>query len=53
MIWLALFLWSETRSESFFLLVDGQVLAKDEIFLILVLFYAIMSRNNKGSNEYL
>ena len=29
------------------------VLAKDDFFLILVLFYAIMSRNIKGSNEYL
>lgn len=32
MIWLALFLWSETRSESFFLLVDGRVLEKDGFF---------------------
>lgn len=53
MIWLALFLWSETRSESFFLLVDGRVLAKDDFFLILDLFYAIISRHIKGSNEYL
>ena len=53
MIWLALFLWSETRSESFFLLVDGRVLATDDFFLILVFFYAIMSRNINGSNEYL
>lgn len=45
MMWLTPFLWSKIRNST-----------KHEnigIFLILLLFYAIMSRNNKGSNEYL
>ena len=46
------FLQSE-QEVNYFLQVDWRLLAKDEIFLILVLFYAIMSRNNKGSNEHL
>lgn len=45
MIWLALFLWSEIRNAT-----KPKLL---EFFLILVLFYAIMSRHIKGSNEYL
>ena len=49
------FLQSE-QEVNYFLQVDWRLLAKPEIvrfFLILVLFYAIMSRNIKGSNEYL
>ncbi len=45
MIWLTLFLWSKIRTAT-----------KTEnigVFLMLLLFYAIMSRHIKGSNEYL
>ena len=49
------FLQSE-QEVNYFLQVDWRLLAKPEtadFFLILVLFYAIMSRNLKGSNEHL
>ena len=49
------FLQSE-QEVNHFLRVDRRLLAKPEtvgIFLILVLFYDIMSRHIKGSNEYL
>lgn len=46
------FLQSE-QEVNHFLQVDWRLLAKDGFFLMLLLFYAIMSRNIKGSNEYL
>lgn len=49
------FLQSE-QEVNYFLQVDWRLLAKPETvrcFLILILFCAIMSRNIKGSNEYL
>ena len=49
------FLQSE-QEVNYFLQVDWRLLAKPEsvgFFLILVLFYDIMSRHIKGSNEHL
>ena len=49
------FLQSE-QEVNHFLQVDWRLLAKPEtadLFLILVLFYDIMSRHIKGSNEHL
>lgn len=49
------FLQSE-QEVNYFLQVDWRLLAKPEtadLFLILVLFYDIMSRHIKGSNEHL